>query len=136
MSENIDANILDIEIDPIALDYLKKNGNVFILTDIKNPQYAYYKIKDYDAYLIIEFKEFFEVCKTNADNVPIGFTSAIFTGAAPADSKNTNWGFYVAKSGFSTVDDWLKTLKTYDEIPECSTGKNKIFYLYYIRTTA
>ena len=60
-----DTNILKIEIDPNALDYLKKNGDVFILTDVENPQYSYYKIKGYDANLIIEFKEFVEVCKTN-----------------------------------------------------------------------
>jgi hypothetical protein len=45
----------------------------------------------------------------------------------------SNLGFYVAKSGFLTVDDWLKTFKD-DEIPECSTGNKKLFYLYHIQT--
>ena len=49
MSGNSYSNILEIEIDPNALNYLKKNGNVFILTDVENPQYSYYKIKGYDA---------------------------------------------------------------------------------------
>jgi hypothetical protein len=46
----------------------------------------------------------------------------------------SNLGFYVAKSGFSTVDDWLKTLKD-DEIPECSTGQKKTLYLYHIQAS-
>ena len=77
MSGNIDANILEIEIDPNALDYLKKHGDVFILTDFENPQYSYYKIKDYDANLIIEFKEFiFESARNcRADNITNKFTS-------------------------------------------------------------
>ena len=66
MSENSDPGILEIEIDPSALNYLKRSGNVFILTDVENPQYSYYKIKGYDAKadLIIKFEEFVEICKT------------------------------------------------------------------------
>jgi hypothetical protein len=138
MSENNDANILEIEINPVALDYLKKNRSVFILTDVQNPQYSYYKIKGYDAAdLIIEFEEFVEICKTypdsqtNINNQQIEFITKTFDVSSPAKLKHNDLGFYVAKSGFSTVDDWLKTL---DEaaIPECSTGHNKTFYLYYI----
>jgi hypothetical protein len=51
MIENSDANILEIEADSNALNYLKKNGGIFILTDFENPQYSYYKIKRYDAKL-------------------------------------------------------------------------------------
>ncbi len=60
MSENSDSNILEIEIDPNALYYLNKNGDVFILTDVENPQYSYYKIKVYyaNSNLIIKFEEF------------------------------------------------------------------------------
>ena len=68
ISENSDTHILEIEIAPDALDYLRKNGDVFILTDFKNPQYSYYKIKGYDTNIIIEFKEFVEICKTSVDN--------------------------------------------------------------------
>ena len=140
MGENSNSDILEIEIDPNALDYLKKNGNVFILTDVENPQYSYYKIKGYDANLIIKFEEFVEICKTYPDSqTPINnsqteFTITTFNVTSPINSKHSNLGFYVAKSGFSTVDDWLKTLK--DEIPECSTGHKKTFYLYHIRTIA
>ena len=51
-SKDVDRNILEIEIDPNALAYLKKNGDVFLLTDFENPQYTYYKIKGYEANLI------------------------------------------------------------------------------------
>jgi hypothetical protein len=142
MSGNSDSNILEIEIDPSALNYLKKNGNVFILTDVENPQYSYYKIKGYDAKanLIIKFEEFVEICKTYHDsqtdinNPRTEFTTKTFDVASPAKLKHYDLAFYVAKSGFSTVDDWLKTLKADDEIPECSTGHNKTFYLYHIQT--
>jgi hypothetical protein len=137
MSENSNSDILEIEIDPNALNYLKKNGDVFILTDFENPQYSYYKIKGYDAdaNLIIKFEEFVEVCKTyNDSNSRTEFTTKTFNVTSPANLKHYNLAFYVAKSGFSTVDDWLKTLKADDEIPECSTGHNKTFYLYHIQT--
>ena len=138
ISENSDTHILEIEIAPNALDYLRKNGDVFILSDFKNPQYSYYKIKGYDPNLIIEFKEFVEVCKTNVetrDNSPTEFTAATFNVTSPIDLKPKNLGFYLEKSGFSTINDWVKTLKDEDAIPECSTGR-KIFYLYYVHTRA
>ena len=138
LSKNIDANILEIEIDPNALDYLKKNGDVFILTDFKNPQYTYYKIKGYDTNIIIEFKEFVEICKTSVDNSttdnpPTEFITSTFNVASPIDKKRNDLGFYVEQSGFSKIDDWVKTLKDKDAIPECSTG-HKTFYIYYIHT--
>ncbi len=141
MSGNSYSNILEIEIDPNALNYLKKNGNVFILTDVENPQYSYYKIKGYDANaeLIIKFEEFVEICKTYHDsqtdinNPQTEFITKTFDVTSPAKLKHYDLGFYVAKSGFSTVDDWLKTVKAVDEIPECSTG-HKTFYLYHIQT--
>jgi hypothetical protein len=142
MSGNDDSNVLEIEIDPNALNYLKKNGDVFILTDVENPQYSYYKIKDYDADadLIIKFEEFVEICKTYPDsqtdinNPRTEFTTKTFDVTSPAKLKHNDLAFYVAKSGFSTVNDWLKTLKDEDAIPECSTGHNKTFYLYHIQT--
>jgi hypothetical protein len=138
MGENSYSDILEIEIDPNALDYLKKNGTVFILTDVENPRFSYYRIKGYDANLIIKFEEFVEVCKTYHDSqTPIDsqteFTITTFNVTSPLIS-TSNLGFYVTKSGFSTVDDWLKALK--DEIPECSTEHKKTFYLYEIRTVA
>jgi hypothetical protein len=136
MSENSDSDVLEIDIDPNALDYLKKNGNVFILTEVENPQYSYYKIKGYDTNLTIKFEEFVEVCKTYQDsNSRAEFITKTFNVASPANLKHYDLGFYVAKSGFSTVDDWLKTLRAVDEIPECSAGL-KTFYIYRIQTIA
>ena len=144
MSRISDLNVLEFAIDPNALNYLKENGDVFILTDVENPQYSYYKIKGYDAdaNLVIKFEEFVEICKTyhdsqtNINNSRTEFTTKTFDVASPAKLKHYDLAFYVAKSGFSTVDDWLKTLKADDEIPECSTGHNKIFYLYHIQCGA
>jgi len=132
MSVNGEANILDIEIETNALNYLEKNGNVFILTNFENPKYSYSKIKGYDAKLLIDFVEFVEICKTYPDNSLIEFTTSAFSPTSPADSKH-DLGFYLDKSGFSTVDDWLKTVKDENAIPECSTGY-KIFYIYHVRT--
>jgi hypothetical protein len=144
VSGDSDLNILAIEIDPNALNYLKKNGDVFILTDVENPQYSHYRIKGYDAdaKLIIKFVEFAEVCKTypdsqtNINNPRTEFTTRIFDVPSPADLKHYDLAFYVLKSGFSTVDDWLKTLKDADKIPECSTGYNKLFFVYHIQRAA
>ena len=138
MSENINSDTLEIEIDPNALNYLKKNGNVFILTAVENPQYSYYKIKGYDTNLSIKFEEFVEVCKiyrdspTDANKSQIEFITATFNVTSPSSLKHYDLGFYLAKSGFSAVDDWLKTLKADDEIPECSNGR-KTFYLYRVQ---
>jgi len=139
VGEKSDSDILEIEINPNALDYLKKNGDVYIITDVENPQYSYYKIKNYDANLTVKFEEFVEVCKTYAPSQVKGelqaeFTVRIFNVKSPSTPTPSNLGFYVAKSGFPTVDDWLKTLKD-DEIPECETGRKKIFYLYNIQSS-
>jgi len=140
VEENSNSDVLEIEIDPNALDYLKKNGEVFILTDVENPQYSYYKIKGYDANLVIKFEEFVEVCKTSPDSqtnindTQTEFNIRIFNVKSPSTAMPSNLEFYVAKSGFSTVDDWLKTLKD-DKIPECSTGRKKAFYLYHIQAS-
>jgi len=140
VGEKSNSDVLEIEIDPNALDYLKKNGEVFILTDVENPQYSYYKIKSYDTNLKIKFEEFVEVCKTYPDSLTntnesqAEFTVRIFNVKSPSTAMPSNLEFYVAKSGFSTVDDWLRTLKN-DEIPECSTGRRKTFYLYDIQTS-
>jgi len=139
VGENSSSGILEIEVDPNALDHLKKSGEVFILTDVENPQYTYYKIKSYDVNLIIKFEEFVEVCKTSLDSQTNIDSQAelavrIFNVKSPLNAMPSNLEFYVAKSGFSTVDDWLKTLKNV-EIPECSTGRKKTFYLYHIQTS-
>jgi len=140
VGENSNSDVLEIEIDPNALDYLKKNGEVFILTDVENPQYSYYKIKGYDGNLIIKFEEFVEVCKTtensqtNINDSQTEFAVRIFNVKSPSTAMPSNLEFYVAQSGFSTVDDWLKALKD-GEIPECSTGRKKTFYLYDIQTS-
>ena len=41
MGETGKSDILEIEIDPDSLGYLKKNNDVFILTQVENPQYSY-----------------------------------------------------------------------------------------------
>ena len=140
MGEDSSSGILEINIEPNALDYLKNNGEAFVLTDVENPQYSYYKIKSYDANLTIKFEEFVEVCKTypdsqtNINESQAEFTVRIFNVKSPSNAMPSNLEFYVAKSGFSTIDDWLKALKD-DEIPECSTGRKKTFYLYHIETS-
>ena len=139
MGEKRSSGILEIEINPNAFDYLKNNREVFILTDVENPQYTYYKIKSYNANLIIKFEEFVEVCKTSLDSQTNIDSQAelavrIFNVKSPLNAMPSNLEFYVAKSGFSTLDDWLKTLKN-AEIPECSTGRKKTFYLYHIQTS-
>ncbi|MGA2385741.1 MAG: hypothetical protein ABSG33_04325 [Candidatus Bathyarchaeia archaeon] len=139
MIENTSSDVLEIEIDPNALEYLKKKGDVYVLVEVENPQYKYYRIKDYDANLKIEFEEFVEICKNTPDS-PVdeqgsqaGFSVRIFNVASPLNTMPSNLGFFVARSGFSKVDDWLKTLKA-DEIPECQNG-HKTFYLYHIQTS-
>lgn len=137
------SDTLEIEVDPKALDYLKKNGDVFILTDVENPQYSYYKIKGYDGDLKVKFEEFVEFCTAlpepdpnadpNTDNSAPELIIDIFNVSSPLNSLPSNLGFYVARSGFSTVDDWLKSLKQ-DEIPECASGLKKTYYLYHIQT--
>ena len=134
---NIDS--LEIEIEPHALEFLKKTGDVFVITDVQNPQYSYYKVKGYDSNLKIKFEEFVEICKgyseaqTDMNNPTVEFVVNIFNVNSPSSVMPSNLGFYVAKSGFPTVIDWLKTLKT-DEIPDCESGQRKTFYLYRIQT--
>ncbi len=132
VNEEVEENVLQIEIDPHALSYLKRRGEVFILTDLKNRQYAYNKIKAFDASVAIDFREFVEVCKTSVEDSPTEFTTATFNVASPMDSKQKDLAFYVGKSGFSTVNDWLKASIDESAIPECSTGRI-MFCLYYIR---
>ena len=134
------SDTLEIEIDPAALEFFKKSGDVFILTDVQNPQYAYYKIKGYEGNLKVKFEEFVEICKgypenpTDPNNPAPELIISIFNVNSPTNTLPSNLGFYVAKSGFSTVDDWLKTLKT-DEIPDCESGYKKTLYLYRIQTS-
>ena len=135
MSGSIDGNILETAIDPNALDYLKKHGEVYILTHFANPQYTYYKIKGYDnANLKVEFKEFVEICKKSPKNSQTDFTTATFKVESPTDKNQYDLRLYLEKSGFSTINDWVKTLKDNDSIPECPKG-HKTFYLYYVNTT-
>ena len=137
--DETDSGTLEIEVEPKALEYLKKSGDVFILTDVENPQYSYYKIKGYDGDFKIKFEEFVEFCtaysepERNTDTTP-ELVINIFNVNSPLNSLPSNLGFYVARSGFSTVDDWLKTLKQ-DEIPDCSSGLKKTYYLYHIQTS-
>jgi len=135
-----DSGTLEIEIDPKSLDYLKKRGDVFILTDVENPQYSYYKIKGYEGNLKIKFEEFVEFCtaipepEPNTEPPTPELVINVFNVNSPLNTQPSNLGFYVARSGFSTVDDWLKTLEQ-DQIPDCSSGLKKTYYLYHIETS-
>lgn len=138
MSES-NSEILEIEVDPHALEFLKKSGDVFVLTDVQNPQYSYYRIKGFDSNLNVRFEEFVEVCKgypesqTDPNNSTPELIVTVFNVNSPSNTMPSNLGFYVAKSGFNTVQDWLKSLKV-DEIPDCEMGR-KTFYLYRIQTS-
>ena len=140
MSKKSDSDTLEIEIDPNALKYLKEKGHVFILTDVENPRYSYYRIKGYGADLRIKFEEFVEICKandesqTNPNVSQTEFKVGIFKVADPLKSMPSNLELYVSRSGFSTVKDWLKTLKK-DQIPECTAGQKKTLYLYHVEKT-
>jgi hypothetical protein len=130
---------LEIEVDPNTLEFLKKTGDVFFLTDVQNPQYTYYRVRGYDANLKIKFEEFVELClgypEDQTDvNAPPEFIVTVFNVNSPSNTMPSNLGFYVAKSGFPTVNEWLKTLKA-DEIPDCESGYRKTFYLYHIQTS-
>ncbi|MGA2681315.1 MAG: hypothetical protein ABSF44_05880 [Candidatus Bathyarchaeia archaeon] len=139
MGEN-NADSLEIEVHPQALEFLKKSGDVFVLTDVQNPQYSYYRIKDYDSNLKVKFEEFVEICKgypesqTDVNNPTAEFVVTVFNVNSPSKTMPSNLAFYVSKSGFPSVDDWLKTLKA-DEIPDCESGYRKTFYLYRIQTS-
>ena len=139
MSES-NSGQLEIEIDVKALDFLKKNGDVFVLTDVQNPQYSYYQVKGYDGRLKINFEEFVEFCTGYPQDEDPSTASPepqlivnIFNVNNPLNSLPSNLGFYVARSGFPTVQEWLKSLKQ-DEIPECASGQKKTYYLYHIQT--
>jgi len=138
MSES-NSEILEIEVDTHALEFLKKSGDVFVLTDVQNPQYSYYRIKGFDSNLNVKFEEFVEVCKgypesqTDPNNPTPELIVTVFNVNSPSNTMPSNLGFYVAKSGFNTVQDWLKSLKV-DEIPDCEMGR-KTFYLYRIQTS-
>lgn len=131
---------LEIEIDPHALEFLKKSGDVFVLTDVQNPQYTYYRVKGYDANLKIKFEEFVEFCKgypedqNDPNNPSAEFVVTVFNVNSPTNTMPSNLGFYVTKSGFPTVSEWLKTLNQ-DEVPDCESGQRKTFYLYHIQTS-
>ena len=141
MSESGGSNSLDMEIPPHALDYLEKNGDLFILADIKNPQYSYSKIKGHDADLVIKFEKFVTICKTNPGSqnnlkgLKTAFSSTKAFGLFLGEQTDYSLAAYVGKSGFSTIDDWINASNGANEIPECSIG-GKIFYLYHVQVTS
>ena len=138
VSEDSVLNTSGIEIDPNALSYLKRNGEVFVLTDAQFSQDSSCMVKGYDAEVIFKFEEFVEVCKTlddsqnRVDSPQIEYSTRAFELGSPSTLRSSNLGFYAAKSGFLSVDDWLRTLKVADEIPECSTGHKKLLLMYHI----
>jgi hypothetical protein len=140
VNESDESNGLDVEIAPNALEHLRKYGDVFILTDFDNPQYSYCNIKGVDAVanLKIEFEKFVIISKADNDsqnkmnNSGTEFITKTFGATSPVELLNNGLASYVEKSGFSTVDDWVRTLKVKDETPEWST-RSKMFYLYHIQ---
>ena len=138
LTENRSQDTLEIEVDPNALKYLQAHGHVFILTDVQNPQYSYYRIKGYDANLKIRFEEFVEICKTfgepsnDKNQSQMEFVIGVFNVASPLGSLPSNLSLYVARSGFSTVENWLKAVLKEEEIPKCESGQKKTFYLYHV----
>jgi len=132
LSGSAAATVLELEIDPNALNHLKKTREVYILTDVKDPQYSYLKVKGYDAKVSITFKEFVAVCKIFPEEGPPEILTSTFKVTSPVDSKQiAGLESYVEKSGFATIGDWLKTLIDEENIPECSMGR-KTFFLYYV----
>jgi hypothetical protein len=97
-------------------------------------------VKGYDANLKIKFEEFVEFCKgypedqNDPNNPSAEFVVTVFNVNSPSNTMPSNLGFYVTKSGFPTVSEWLKTLNQ-DEIPDCESGQRKTFYLYHIQTS-
>lgn len=126
--------VLEEEVDSRALDFLKRNGEVFILTDVENPQFTYSGIKSYDGELSVQFIEFAEICRApNGSEDEVGaleFLTETFNVSSPASPEGSNLELYVSKSGFSTVNEWLKIFK----IPEYSSGNKKTLYLYHVQT--
>jgi hypothetical protein len=79
---------------------------------------------------------FVEICKkdspkTGTAGAQTEFTVKTFDVEDPANAAQTPLEFYVGRSGFSSMSDWLKSLKS-ESIPKCSTKHTKIFYLYRI----
>ena len=138
MSE-VTTDTLEIEIDPHALEFFKKSGDVFVLTIVQNPQYSYYRVKGYEGKLNVKFEEFVEVCKGFTENHDPNdpnpeFIVSVFNVNNPTDTLPSNLNFYVAKSGFPTVEEWLKMLNP-DEVPDCESGMKMTLYLYRIQTS-
>lgn len=137
---NSHSGVLEIEIDPKALEHLRKKGDVYLLTDIQNPRYSYYELKDFKGHFKVKFEEFVEICKSYGDaqktvkELPVEFLIRIFNVASPSSPQPSNLGLYVTKSGFANVEEWLKALNE-EEIPECESGHGKTFYLYHIQAT-
>jgi len=131
-AEEVEETNLQIDIGPNAFRFLKRRGQVFILTDLNNPQFTYTGVRGYDGNVSIEFTEFVEVCKTVPEEGPTEFKTSTFSVTAPMDTKHKDLGYYVAKSGFASVTDWLKSVKEETAIPECSAGR-LVLYLYNIR---
>ncbi len=142
-SKNSDVNALEVEVPPDALKYFKKSGEAVLLVSGELPQASSYQIKGYRASgeVFIDFLEFVEVCKTSESTLESGvsqieYTTKVFDPSSPSTSKDYDLTFYLKKSGFATVTDWLDEIKVSDTIPECKTGRRKIFLIYKIHRPA
>ena len=132
------SDSLEIEVASCIIDYLEKNGEVFILADIENPQYSYSKISgyDFDVDLRINFEKFVTISKTSPnvdrlDSPGMEFAAKTF-GLSLDEQSEYCLASYAEKSGYPTVDDWLKALKYLNESSEGFIG-NKLLYLYHIQ---
>lgn len=133
------GELLDADLDPRVLRFLEDNGEVFALADLSNPQFHYDRIKNYEAKLSIKFERFVEVYKesdaSGMDGLQGGLSTVTYSVNSPADART--WGrldSYVAQSGFSSVDEWLKASGA-DRILAGLDWKKKTFFLYHIQTT-
>ncbi len=123
----------EVEVAANALDFFKKTGDVFILTDLKNPQFSYSRVKDFhppaNFGILIKFEAFVLVSKTPENEISekgTEFTTKTFKLALKEETLSSLES-YVEKSGYSTVDDWIKNV-----ISE-TVNRKKLFYLYRCR---
>jgi hypothetical protein len=143
-SEDSQSTAFEIIVPSDSLTHFKKSGETVLLVSAEIPQSPSYRIKGYSAGgdLNVDFLEFVEVCKTSeskfeSDGSQVEYITKIFDPLSPATSKDYDLTFYLTKSGFKTVADWLEEIKVTDIIPECATGHRKLFLIYNIqkRTT-
>ncbi|MCW4030138.1 MAG: hypothetical protein NWE92_10895 [Candidatus Bathyarchaeota archaeon] len=141
-AENADSQptAFEINVPSDSLTHFKKSGDTVLLVPAEIPQSPSYRIEGYTdgGDVTVGFLEFVEVCKTSestleSDVASVEYITKIFDPSSPATSKDYDLTFYLTKSGFKTVADWLGEIKVTDIIPECATGHRKLFLIYNIQ---